>query len=340
MTRSRDIADQQENLGGAVAPFVAGKNKIINGDFGIWQRGTTATVTGAYGGQISVDRYVMSSIGGSTVASQQTFTAGTAPVTGYESQYFLRLAPGASVTYIDLGQKIEDVRTFANQTVTVSFWAKASSTVAFTPLSNQFFGSGGSAAVNTYGPSAITLTTSWARYTQTFTIPSVAGKTIGASSGCAIYLTYTSGTLVSNNIDIWGWQVESGNVATPFTTASGTIGGELALCQRYFTRYGASAAYIPFGTGFCFNSTGVQWTLPFKVRMRTNPTMSFAAGNTFATYTSGGVVTTGTSMTLDRVGDDCAMLSLTVASGLTAGQAAIVITNGPSAAFIDASAEL
>ena len=31
MSRARDVADIQYNLGGAVPPFVAGKNKIING---------------------------------------------------------------------------------------------------------------------------------------------------------------------------------------------------------------------------------------------------------------------------------------------------------------------
>ena len=46
MTRARDVADNQENLGGGVPPFVAGKNKIINGDFGIWQRGTSFTNPG------------------------------------------------------------------------------------------------------------------------------------------------------------------------------------------------------------------------------------------------------------------------------------------------------
>jgi hypothetical protein len=30
------------------APFFAGKNKIINGDFGVWQRGTYIATTNAY----------------------------------------------------------------------------------------------------------------------------------------------------------------------------------------------------------------------------------------------------------------------------------------------------
>ena len=352
MTRSRDIADQQDNLGGAVAPFVAGKNKIINGDFFVNQRGFTSTTTSnTYG----FDRWFIGFSGGTVTYSAQTFTLGTAPVAGYEGTNFARVvtaSQSAAGNFAYLQQRIEDVRTFANQTVTVSFWAKAATgTPSVGIVLEQQFGTGGSGTVVTSGGTTA-ITTSWVRYSKTISVPSIAGKTIGTGTvAFNLGLMTSVGTTISSagypavglqneTIDFWGIQVEAGSVATPFTTASGSIQGELALCQRYFTRYGASAAYIPFGTGFCFNSTGVQWTLPFKVRMRTNPTMSAAAGNTFATYTSGGAVTTGTSMTLDRVGDDCAMLSLTVASGLTAGQAAIIITNGPSAAFIDASAEL
>jgi hypothetical protein len=129
-------------------------------------------------------------------------------------------------------------------------------------------------------------------------------------------------------------------VATPFQTATGTIQGELAACQRYFARYGSTAVYSPFGTGFCITTAALSFTLPFKVRMRTSPTFSFSAGNTFATYSAAGAVTAGTTIVLDRTGDDMGIITLNVASGLVAGQAATTINNNTTTAFIDASAEL
>ena len=45
MSRAQLTSTVEQNTGGAVALFVAGKNKIISGDFGIWQRGTSFTPT-------------------------------------------------------------------------------------------------------------------------------------------------------------------------------------------------------------------------------------------------------------------------------------------------------
>ena len=88
---------------------------------------------------------------------------------------------------IILRQKIEDVRTFAGQTVTMSFWAKASSSVVVRPLLQQVFGTSGSAGVTTTGTNH-TLTTTWTRYSQTLTLPSIAGKTIDTSGTNNQYL--------------------------------------------------------------------------------------------------------------------------------------------------------
>ena len=338
------VADSSTSTGlRYTANFAAGKNKIINGDFGVWQRGTSTTVTGTYGAQIAPDRYVSSSIGGSTVCSQQTFTPGTAPVAGYEGQYFLRLAPGSGVSYVDLGQKIEDVRTFAGQTVTVSFWAKATSTVNIQPLVNQFFGSGGSGAVNTYGPSTITLTTSWTRYTQTVSFPSVSGKTIGASSGVAMYLVYTSGTLVSNNIDFWGMQVEAGSVATAFQTATGTIQGELAACQRYYQRFGGDALYQILGFGNARSTQITDASVPFNVAMRVVPTsVDFSTLATIPNYGSG-AVTSVAALSLNSGGNSkYAGQVVATSSGtpFTANSPYYLSANNSTSAFLGFSAEL
>jgi hypothetical protein len=174
--------------------------------------------------------------GATRTISQQTFTPGTAPVAGYEGQYFYRYAisaAGTSNTFQQFLQKVEDVRTFAGQTITLSFWAKADASRVLTLLYRTDYGTGGSSA-NQFSVGSVTLTTSWTRYTVTYAVPSVSGLTIGTSSYGQWNFRPPAATV--QTIDIWGVQVEAGNVATPFTTASGSIAGELALCQRYYQK--------------------------------------------------------------------------------------------------------
>ena len=236
MTRARDIADQQKNLGGAVPPFAAGKNKIINGDFSVWQRGTTFTNPGTTAYTADRWRVQQDGTGATRIVSQQTFTPGAAPVAGYESQYFVRYAVsvvGTGNTFQNFEYNQEDVRTFAGQTVTWSFWAKADTSRLVALLYRTDFGTNGSAP-NQYSVGSVTLSTSWTRYSFTYAVPSVAGLTIGTSSYGSWIFRPTAAT--AQTIDIWGVQIEAGTAATPFQTASGTMGGELALCQRYYQK--------------------------------------------------------------------------------------------------------
>jgi len=256
----------------------AGKNKIINGDFRINQRAFTSNTTND---SFNFDRWIQGNSGGTVTVTPQTFTAGAAPEAGYEGVNFVRevvASQSASTDYAFLNQRIEDVRVFAGQTVTISFWAKAASgTPKIAGELAQIFGSGGSSTVTTYAGQA-TLSTSWARYSLTVANPSISGKTIGAGSNLSLILWTSAGTSLNsrtgsigvqnNTFDIWGVQVEYGSKATPFQTATGTIQGELAACQRYLPAY----FYKATNRGWSYSTTNTQIYYDFNVTPRVAPT--------------------------------------------------------------------
>jgi hypothetical protein len=270
------VSDSTTSTGLAWQPYgaiqVAGKNKIINGDFSVWQRGTSFTANNNI--IYTADRWILLSTntGGNVVGSQQAFTPGSAPVAGYEGSFFLRntaTSPtGASFNVWQ--QKIEDARTLAGQTVTLSFWAKADSSRTILSQFFQNFGAGGSTEIYTGTSYSYSLNASWQRFTTTLILPSVSGKTIGA--GSSLRFEFVLPINVSSTVDIWGVQLEAGPVATPFTTATGTIQGELAACQRYYWRNTASQNYSLLGTGMANSATNVQFHLRHPVEMRTAPT--------------------------------------------------------------------
>jgi hypothetical protein len=319
--------------------FAAGKNKIINGDFSVWQRGTSFTTVNTY----TADRYSSSfdGTGGTRTVSQQTFTPGTAPVAGYEGQYFWRYnksvgGSGGTIDYV-INQKIEDVRTFAGQTVTFSFWAKAASSITANVYVSQNFGSGGSSAVD-QGYNSVALTTSWQRFTFTYNLGALTGKTIGTNSYLMFNMYYVN-TNATFTIDTWGWQVEAGSVATAFQTATGTIQGELAACQRYYYRNGGSNQ--PIAVGQAASSTLGVYTVTLPVTMRIQPTIGASSTASQFSVTNGadaGVVCSSVPV-VNLFGNQIMRIQAGVASGLTAGQGSMLFTNN-AASYVEYLAEL
>lgn len=321
----------------------AGKNKIINGNFSINQRSFSSVTTS---GTFTFDRWYTDANGGTFTYTPQTFTPGAAPVSGYESTNFLRcVTSGQSGShYAAIIQRIEDVRTLAGQTATVSFWAKAASgTPSILVQATQRFGSGGSSAVAT-NLTAQVLSTSWARYSITFAVPSVSGKTIGTGSNLEFNFFYSFGGSVigiqNNTFDLWGVQVEYGSKATPFQTASGgSPQQELAMCQRYYFRNVADLTYGRFAFGSASSTTAASLLLTPPVTMRTTPT-SLDTGGTIAL--SDFVTTTNTTaLTLSgQANKSCILLDATVASGLTQYRPYNLLANSSATAYIGVSAEL
>ena len=169
---------------------------------------------------------------------------------------------------------MEQLRRFAGQTATLSFWAKSDSSRTQQIAVVQNFGSGGSTDVNinNYGTNNFTTTTSWQRFTFTLSIPSISGKTVGSSS--YLWFAIRQASASGSQLDMWGAQWEAGSVATAFQTATGSIGGELALCQRYFLNLNNSNTNtLAYGYGWFFSTTSARYMLPTPVTMRTTPTL-------------------------------------------------------------------
>jgi hypothetical protein len=322
------VADSSASTGLSYrANFAAGKNKIINGDFGIWQRGTSFTSPAA--NAYTADRWIQSFAVAPTTYSvtQQTFTPGTAPVAGYEGSTFYRgtITTVGSNTAWEHKQRIEDVRTFAGQTVTISFWAKADSSRTGRIFFYQVFGSGGSASVYSTAYN-FSLTSSWQRFTQTVSIASISGKTIG--TGSYLEATIEQPAASGSVIDIWGVQVEAGSTATAFQTATGTIQGELSACRRYLPAFECRDGAI----GYAYATNSALYNFPLDVPSRIAATgLTITAGTTSQAYALNSP--SSVTPTFDTASVNNAAVLVTSGLTITAGQGSRLTLSGGTYLF-------
>jgi hypothetical protein len=341
MTRSRDIADQQDNLGGAVPPFVAGKNALYNSSFDIWQRGTTFTGVSPYYG---ADRMIFARAGG---GSGGTWTRQNSGLTGF--QYSVRAQRDSGNTATNVfrvaAQSLEtaDSLKFAGKTVTFSFYAKVGanysggSTITGIILSGtgtdqQGYGGGftGEAVVVSTALSGVS--TSWQRFSVTGTVASNATE-------IAVNVQYSpSGTAGANDwVEVTGYQLEQGSVATPYSRMTGSIQQELAACQRYYWRT-TGALHTIGGGGIAGNTTECYIPVNHPVTMRVAPTSIDTANLRLQIISNSFAVT---STTISAAAPNLTMVKANTASGLTATtQSYQLYTDNSSTNHFGLSAEL
>jgi hypothetical protein len=275
------------------------RNKIINGNFDFWQRGTSQTSSG-YG---SADRWESLNAGSTKTASRQTFALGQTEVPNNPT-YFCRTvvtSVAGAANLVLQTQLIEYVSTLAGKTATLSFYAKADASKNIAVEFFQNFGTGGSpsASISGIGVTTIPLTTTWQKFTVTVSIPSIAGKTLGTNSNdrfeCGFWFDAGSSFNARTNslgqqsgtFDIAQVQLEEGSVATPFEQRP--IGLELSLCQRYFLK----AAYYWQGNTVSGNGYGSH--IAYNTLMRSIPTLvntNFTVLNGTFTFSSVGAIST------------------------------------------------
>jgi hypothetical protein len=264
----------QGSFGGQGGSSLMFRNKIINGNFDVWQRGADFATAGAL---YTADRWRKDDTGSSRVAINRVADADNEQ--SYVARYrVLDVAAGASGFF---SQRIEDVKSLAGKKVVVSISAKdgVGSTEVFVGFT-QNFGSGGSSDVS-ISEQSFSTSTSKNKIELSFDIPSVSGKTIGDGS----YLQLNLRTDASSTCDIYYYQVqlEEGSVASPFEHRP--VGLELSLCQRYYQEIGSSAKVLRH-SGYTENNFDTRFSMCLGVEMRDNPQISITqTSNTNASVT-------------------------------------------------------
>jgi hypothetical protein len=306
------------------------KNKLINGNFDVWQRGTTNTLTTA--GYTVADRWQYindGTLSTGTVFSQQAFTVGQTAVPNNPT-YFLQVQYTSVNTPSNyIRQRIENVATFSGQTVTISAWVRATSgTIACNFQFQQEFGTGGSpgSAVYSIGVTNFTATTTWTQFTATIAIPSISGKGIGTNNDSALNACIVFPTSGSGTIQVSQAQVEIGSQATAFDVRF--LGTELGMCQRYFYQN------IVSGSGCSSGGTAQYIYIKFPQAMRATPTISWISSGRIGNGVNDTAITGISSVISGSILDTIA--TMTTATYGSGGQG-LVMYNSPIMSF---SAEL
>ena len=316
MSRAQLTSTVEQNTGGAVSPYVAGKNFVINGGADVWQRGTSVASSGrVYTG----DRFETWTTAGAATTTTRQATNDTTNLPAI--QYCARVQRNSGQTLtgsIAYQTSLESVNSIplAGKAIVVSFYARKGAD--FSATSNLLnvkviTGTGTDQNVSGYtGASEIvnttvTLTTTWQRFQFTPTVASTATEI-----GIQPYWQPTGTAGTNDYFEITGVQLELGSVATPFSRATGTLSGELAACQRYYYQTPASVKI----TGSYYTTTVCYGTFKLPVTMRAAPT---TVGTTTgaAVYVAGGG-STASAVTADLVTVDTAGLAFTT-SASTAG---------------------
>ena len=284
---------------------------IINGDFVVAQRGTSADGTSAY----LIDRWKkQAATTGNVAVSQDT----DAPTGFINSQKML--ASGAS-SFFQTGQQIEykNFYPLLGKTASLSFYYKSDVDVIIRIRT----GTGGADSVVLFaGSVASTATVSpsadWVQYVHNFSV---------ATNVTSLSIEFATGTLANTDfVFLAGVQLEQGtfdaNSIAPFQHES--YGDSLLRCQRYFQKFTQPPL---IGSANANNSVARASIGLFPVQMRTAPTAS--QSGTFTWFYSNSHQPTSTALAASYTDVDGAQFDITVSgTGMTATHPCSVIQNG------------
>ncbi len=241
------IIDTQGN--DLTAPVLSFRNKFINGNMQVHQRGNGTASTGTF--TYTTDRWYVYCVGAGCSYSQVDTSTGKA----------LEVIPDLGTTNQIIAQKIENVNCLklTEQTVTISGKVYIDDATGVTFNTNIYSASTTNASYGSTRAFSSNLTSGeFVSFSSQITLP------VDAKNGVEVDFSFLNAG--GRTIRVTDLQFEEGSVATPFEHRP--YGFELSLCQRYFCKgwfgkwYGVTQA-----TGY-FEGCAFTW----PVEMRNAPT--------------------------------------------------------------------
>lgn len=330
------------------------RNKIINGNFDEWRRGNTALAAGT-GTRWLADRHGTSSAASTVAPTQQLFAVGQALVPN-EPKYYQQnvVVSSAGVgNYALQFYRIEDVRTLAGQTATFSVYLRADAVKSVAIEVFQRFGTGGGASADvSVLVQKVAITTAFALYTFTMTMPSIAGKTIGTNlDDCiGINIWFDAGTNFnartgnlgqqSGTYAVAQMQFEPGVVATPFEIIPPSI--RLQQCERYLPAWGSpTVGNQLISSCFAFAANSAIMTIPFRTKTRIPPSSVAFTSVLIFTVATGSLGTTSNGITFNTgTSPDAGFLLINTISALNIGWGGLISFVGAGSWFYFEGCEL
>jgi hypothetical protein len=326
------------------------------------QRNNGATVNNTTASLYTLDRWA---IYGTSASKFRVAQSGITTLPGFSNAIQIYSLAATTVSSSDiyfLSQTIEGYNTAdlswgtANaKSITVSFWVYSSLTGTF---SGYIKGGGTYTYPYTY---TISSANTWQQVSVT--IPGQTSGTWSTTNTSSIYVGFSLGTgstytatpstwtygdyygatgqtqFVSTNaatMYITGVQLEVGTQATSFDYRP--YGTELALCQRYYAKLGATYSnYAAFGAGTVVTTTQADIFVKYPVTMRGAATATVSGGKINAGTSSNPI----SSISSSYSGTDSIYITFaTSAGGMTVAQGALVCANNNAPDFLAFSAEL
>ena len=317
---------------GQVTPNLGRRNMLINGDYQVWQRGTSGTVN-----SYTCDRWY-------GWGNQHNLTQQQAENATHNSGRFaLRVAhnDGTANTFSSIAQTLEtrDAAQCRGKKVTFSIDVKKGSAFTGNLTLQIVTRTDAQGTINTGTRQILvtqditsSLTTSLQRFTCTTS--TVCGQDIRVI-GVNVNHTGTTGTDANNYFQVERAQLELGENATTFETQNAA--DNLARCQRYFQQTGITTSGYQNIAVLVNYSTGAdqRGVIPFNTEMAYQPSMT-TTGNFMILGAGGGIssVNAGDGISATQAG-----LRVNTSSNLTQGQSTLLRANNDATARFRFEAE-